>query len=289
MSKKYVTIILIFFATGLSAQSFQWNAEMPQVDKDGFYQILLGPEIISHVRKDLWDIRLYGNGEEIPYIIRQEKPVAESGKYVILKPPTIIEKDSTDRSTYLWIKYDAPQIVDKIRFSVDHPSFYQRDASICMIRYDKRNRQQLVPILNFTLRSNQENEVMTDFKAEEFCVVINNKDNPPLRINNLEGFQLVRYLTAFLKAGESYRFEYGSPEIRKPEYDLMFYHDSIPVHIPVIQVMGLTEILPGLSVEKKNIFNPAFWIWWVILVIIGVLGYMSWRMVGDMKGERKPD
>jgi hypothetical protein len=401
MSKRNILLLLVILTTRSFSQSFQWQAQLPKVDRDGFYSILLAPEITSGSNKDLSDIRLFGNEKETPYFIRQPKAVAErhlfkeyriienvamkgcctkitlengsrnninnisliirnadvrkkarlsgsddlrnwyvikerynlegiysnrqtyearvldfplssylyyrleiedstsaplqilqagyydtyteDGKYLPLDNPDVLQKDSTDRNTYLWMKYNEPQLIDKLSFTVEHPAFYQREAMICQFRYDKRNRPQLLPIQHFELRSNQVNAIATNLKSREFCIVIANKDNPPLRIEDIQAFQLARHLVAYLKRGENYQLRYGNEDSHSPDYDLVFFHDSIPDQLPLVNPISIIKIHPAIDVEQKSFFSSSLWIWMTIVGVMVFLGYMSWRMVGELR------
>jgi hypothetical protein len=58
--------------------NFRYSAGFPRTDSTGFYKIQLLPEIISSVSDDASDLRIIGNGKEIPYLLRTYNPAADN-------------------------------------------------------------------------------------------------------------------------------------------------------------------------------------------------------------------
>ncbi len=403
MKKFIILVIFILSNYGGFAQEFKWQTTLPKVEKNGFYSIILSPDITSRLRSDMADIRLYHHQSEIPYLFQQEKAIdekllfreykilsnevvkncctiltlqgdtdqsinnislmirnadvrkkarlsgsddqenwyvirdkyqiesiysqkqtyevrvldfplsnyafyrleisdstssplqilqagyydteAEKGKYLQIENVKVVRQDSTDKQSYLWISYPSPQVIDKISFTIDQPALYFRNAKVCRIRYDKRNRKHLEPVQYIELRSNQEREYNIQLMEKEFCIVIDNQDNPPLTISGFQAFQLTRYITASLKAGETYHIKFGDPDLRRPNYDLMYYKDSIPDQTQMVKTLNITPIAAVVEPPQDSLFTSRNWIWLAIILVISLLGYMSWRMIGDMKGK----
>ncbi|MBI5219177.1 MAG: hypothetical protein HY958_09635 [Bacteroidia bacterium] len=81
--KNFITFFLTFnfitlqtFNCSCSAQDFNWEAKLGKVEKDGFYKILLKPEITAKLKSDLSDLRIFDSlNAEVAYIPFVEKPV----------------------------------------------------------------------------------------------------------------------------------------------------------------------------------------------------------------------
>jgi len=68
---KFLPLAGVLLSYSTSAQSFKSKAFLGPVVKDGFYSILLTPELSSHVKPDFCDLRISdNNGEYVPYIVR---------------------------------------------------------------------------------------------------------------------------------------------------------------------------------------------------------------------------
>lgn len=72
-----VAFFVSFFIGGFPgiAQSFEMEASINKVAEDGFYSILLTPEITTHLKQSFSDIRIYdAENNEIPYLLKHERP-----------------------------------------------------------------------------------------------------------------------------------------------------------------------------------------------------------------------
>ena len=76
MNKLLFIFSLIWVTFGVSAQEFNWEAELNDIPNDGFYKINISPEIVSASENNNADIRIYdGSGKEIPFFIEKEQSV----------------------------------------------------------------------------------------------------------------------------------------------------------------------------------------------------------------------
>lgn len=65
--------ILLFCLANASGQSFKGEAMIPSVETDGFYRVLISPQINFHLNDDVSDIRIYDSkNHEVPYIFQKE-------------------------------------------------------------------------------------------------------------------------------------------------------------------------------------------------------------------------
>jgi hypothetical protein len=77
LNMKKTILAALIYLTGFhpaSAQKFSMEAKLGPVSESGFYDILLTPEITTHLKEDFSDIRLYDSADrEISYIFRKEQ------------------------------------------------------------------------------------------------------------------------------------------------------------------------------------------------------------------------
>lgn len=72
--KSKLMIFLVLLSGSLFGQDFQYKASVDAVDEDGFYNILLAPDITAHMQNGFNDIRLYNEkGGEVPYLLIEER------------------------------------------------------------------------------------------------------------------------------------------------------------------------------------------------------------------------
>lgn len=80
MKKELILIGLLTSAISTLSfgQSFKYEAKTSKVAQKGFYNIVLTPEVTSHLKDNFADVRLYDEqGKEIPYLLRSEQPLIQ--------------------------------------------------------------------------------------------------------------------------------------------------------------------------------------------------------------------
>lgn len=87
---RYTSVIPLLIASiSCLGQNFQYEAEVDNIKQDGFYKIFISPEISSNLNTDFYDIRLYSDKKEIPYILQQELATNEKD---LFREYSIIDK-----------------------------------------------------------------------------------------------------------------------------------------------------------------------------------------------------
>ncbi|MBX9850630.1 MAG: hypothetical protein K2X86_02620 [Cytophagaceae bacterium] len=72
--RKIIFLSILLFGGIFDAvcQKFDWECKLKPVEKSGFYNVLLSPEISTHLNEDFRDIRLYDEQRtEVPYLLRK--------------------------------------------------------------------------------------------------------------------------------------------------------------------------------------------------------------------------
>jgi hypothetical protein len=201
--------------------------------------------------------------------------------------------DSTlQKKTYVSLMFNGLHIIDQLEIVVSGAKYYRRDATISHARPKNLKGEKLNEYFrqNFQLTSGRTAIIdMMGIRSNEFLIEIENEDNPPLTISEVKASQLNRYLTAWLKKGETYSLRFGQPELHSPRYDLGFFKDSIPKHVSVLEA-GDIKVVPTNEVSpvSKTFFTSKAFIWIAIVTVMLVLGVMSVKMVRETsKAEEK--
>lgn len=209
----------------------------------------------------------------------------EEGKFKQLASPALSCFDSVEtKQTYINVNFKETPYFDKLIFKVDKPTYFYRNARICLKHTDKKGRVYYETLEYITLNSNSDlTFYQSDFKYKEFYVVIDNEDNPPLENIKIEGYQLNRYLVAHLNSDNKYKLVFGNKKINNlPNYDIAHFKNSMPVAIPILTTGAIELIKYKL---KKKITTSTLWIWGAIGLVALLLGYMSYKMITEMGKE----
>ncbi|HEX8545956.1 MAG TPA: hypothetical protein VF691_03280 [Cytophagaceae bacterium] len=208
----------------------------------------------------------------------------EQGKYLTLPMPKITQRDSSDKRSYVYINFPSFAVIDQLKFKIRGPHIYRREASFYSVSQMK-GKEILTPIDNITLRSNQHNEIkVPGLYMKAFCLVIENLDNSPVMVNEVKALQLSHKLLVYLDSQEKFTLKFGSKDVGIPQYDLEYFRDSIPTNLPDVSLGPIEEAsMIKNPAQAPDFFRSTTWIWLAIAAIILLLGFMSYKMISEMK------
>ncbi|KAA5544065.1 hypothetical protein [Adhaeribacter rhizoryzae] len=212
---------------------------------------------------------------------------SENGKYTAVPHVQFSQTDSADlKQTFIFFKTPVPVHADKLLFTITNPTYYVREATLYAGQFRKKRRRKTYktsePVATFRLQSDQENTfTLNNFKSDDFYLVINNQDNPPLQLKNIQFYFLNTYLVASLQKNHSYHLAFGNEEVFPPNYDLAYFKDSIPGNLPLITPTRLKPLATPNAPKTATIFTNSNIIWVAIILVIGLLGFMTYRMLQE--------
>ncbi|MFN6945316.1 MAG: DUF3999 family protein [Cytophagaceae bacterium] len=208
--------------------------------------------------------------------------------YADLPDARIIQVDSA-RKTIIDIQYPSYLYADRVIFNISSDGKYFRNAELMIQGLNGDTSGRYFTVKNFSLRSEIDNVVDLDLlKFRNVRVVIDNRDNPPLKIDQLRFQQILTCLKAEFKKDNAYYLLFDHKEISAPDYDLKYYADKIPGDIELL-TPGNIEVLSGQASTEVHVpffQNPVF-IWISLGIVALLLGFMTYRMVADMNKEKK--
>lgn len=216
------------------------------------------------------------------------------GKYQELPISVESTEEADEKKTFVNLTLNNPHIIDKIEVVVSGAKYYRRSATL----FEKRHRQKsngsreeyFSPITSFQLTSGRKAIIALDgIKGDDFKIEIENHDNPPLQIASIKAFQLNRYLTSWLSAGDHYEVRFGKSGLGAPVYDIAYFKDSIPSSAMILKLkdIQIASGEQGREQESVTIFTSKTVIWVAILGIAAVLGMMSFKLVKEQSEKTK--
>ena len=141
-----------------------------------------------------------------------------------------------------------------------------------------------MPVFDFRLTSTHAASIPIQYRTNELFIKISNENSPSLNIKGAHVYQLRRSVVAWLAGGQSYTIKAGNDSLSAPIYDLEFFRDSIPA-IPAILQAGEVKSFykPVVAQGTPTFFTDKNFIWVAIVLVIGILGYMSMRMLKEKR------
>ncbi|GEO02653.1 hypothetical protein AAE02nite_03170 [Adhaeribacter aerolatus] len=212
---------------------------------------------------------------------------SESGKYTAVPDVQFSQTDSAElKQTFIFFRNPVPVFADKLQLEITGPVYYWREATLYAAQFRKKRRRKTYktyePVATFRLQSDQENAfTLNNFKSDDFYLVVNNQDSPPLRIKNIQFYFRNTYLIAPLQKGQAYHLAFGNEAVSPPHYDLAYFKDSISAALPIITPTRLRALAAPDEKKTATIFKDKNIIWAAILLVIGLLGFMTYRLLQE--------
>jgi len=292
--KRFSSLLLFAFAIGivqpysrLAAQGmYTYSANVDTVGRDGFYEIVLTPEVIAKCRPDMGDLRILSSDKKfVSYALKDSQEARNPTAEMALPEGRMVQKDSSDRHSYITITFPEAYAVDWIGFDIRSPVFFKRSLKI--VAEDTHPNEWLA---DADLEPEKKIFRIPTIKTRRLRIIVANADNAPLEISHVHCYQTSRYLVAYLRAGQNYRLYTGNVQAAAPDYDLKYFTDSLKATPPVLFVQSLQRIgsqdQPVVKMPTGSGKEPiasgkdhsGLLLWSCLLVVLLFLVYFSVRM-----------
>lgn len=113
--------------------------------------------------------------------------------------------------------------------------------------------------------------------AKKLRLTIDQGDNSFLKINNIKLFSPAVDVIARLEPGSHFLY-YGNAGLGAPSYDLIHFKDKLPAQFTPLHLEREERLTAPEEVVSPFIRNKA-WLWALMVVIIGVLGFFTVKMI----------
>jgi hypothetical protein len=277
----------IFIAGGAGAQGvFGWRASLDTIRRDGFYQILLTPGVVAKCSKaDLADIRIQGSDSRFVSYVMKDSPGRYDtiAKWLSLPAAGVAQKDSSNKHSYIDVRFADAFQIDRLGFVIREPVFYKREAQVFAAG---TNPTEWTLVTAITLAPGTTRLMVPSIKTRRLRIDIANADNAPLVVDSVMGFQSSRWLIAYLKAGLVYQVLAGDAQATAPEYDLKYFTDSLTAMPPTLvpgplQSTAVANDQPASPAAKTagGGHSGGLLLWGILLAVLILLVYFSVRMV----------
>jgi hypothetical protein len=281
-----VVFCLLLAAGRAGAQgTFAWRAPLDSIPRDGFYRIGLMPELVAKCSgTGLADVRILGPGNRfVAYVWKDTGTTAHGEKeWLPLPAPGVAQKDSSDKHSYVEVRFPEAYEIDKLSFVIRDPVFFKRHAGVFA---QGAHGSGWTWVTSIVLAPGATTVNLPSMKTDRLRIDIANADNAPLLIQEVAGFQAPRWLVAYLKAGATYAILTGNAQAAAPEYDLKDFTDSLkttpPLLIPgPLQPINFVAHQPAAPVAgRASRQYSSLLLWGILSAILILLVYFSVKMV----------
>lgn len=215
-------------------------------------------------------------------------PTALAGTYSSIPNVLISQRDSSGKHTYIHLTRSHPARFDKLSLHIKNTTPYRRRAEVRQLitRRGKRGRMvnRFETIRQFEVSSADSNVVyLPGLKTDDFYVVIENGDSPPLPVAGVRAYQLTTWLLANLTAGQPYHLSFSADNLPAPAYDLTPFRTNLPTNPPSIGVSDLTDRTDTNG--ETPFFQDSRVIWLALGLVLLVVAFLTYRMLREMNKE----
>ena len=189
-----------------------------------------------------------------------------------------------DKKTEIEVDLTAKVPVSSIKINIKGDFDYYRKVKIQYlldsIHSEKGWKYKYKALTNGMLSSIDNNE----FKFEstilkKLKITIYNFDNEPLKIDSVLVKGYNHDLTIRFTERANYYLTYGNTKAKKPNYEISKFVSKIPDSLTYLKLGNEKVILKKEDFKKEPLFKNKNWLWAIMVVIIGVLGWFSLRMI----------
>lgn len=181
-----------------------------------------------------------------------------------------------------------PGRVDRIDLVFEEETFFHREGRVTEPTHQEtgrgsRKRTQTVEstVSRFVLDSRRKNFVTgLGEPMDTFTIVIENADNQPLRLRSVTPSQRTTSLLLSLEPSQHYFVTTADPEKDAPNYDMAHFKDQLPGPVATLQ-HGPLIAMPMVATEAPTIDPSRWWIWAVLVAVLGLVGFMAVRMLRE--------
>ena len=199
---------------------------------------------------------------------------------------TITELKS-EKKTLIHFEFDYATNIEQIKFQISNPKLYQRNASIYKneTRQVKNKMERFQNDLgHFELHSDSKNSFnLSGIKEKDFYIEIDNQDNQPLTIDEVQFFQKPIAIICDLKATENYTINTGNKDLTKPVYDIANFKNNISSNLPITTIYEVQVLKKSAeNIAPKAIWQQS-WFMWLCITIGGLsIVYFTRNLMRDM-------
>jgi len=122
-----------------------------------------------------------------------------------------------------------------------------------------------------------------DSYTDQIRIVVNNLNDQPLAMPQVEVFGETADLIAYFEPGKTYELAYGRKNDQAPQYDLAHFKNKLPSALPELRLGFPVLKGSGIPERKEPLFRSNYWIWIAMGASILLIGIFALRLLKSEK------
>lgn len=211
--------------------------------------------------------------DEVGTYINETKP--SQNRYQQGNTISFTQVDSSNHKSYITLHLNNKLHIDFLRFDITYPKFFKRTTEIFLQNNNFKNTN-----TNIVLDAATNNQFILDnIFTQHISLVINNDDNPPLKINSIYVAQKKEAAYTYLNNNHNYSLLLKDSTASFPNFDIENFIDSIPTKVESIEFNNIEPI----AQLKNNKIGSKYWLWPAIITALLMLSLLSYKLLNDIK------
>jgi hypothetical protein len=211
-----------------------------------------------------------------------------NGRYIGVPYPAIIQKDSSDRHSYITVQYRDNYRIDKLELILQGPVLFKRRAWVhdgaMMGEATHGTGGEERQLAETDLSPGNTSFLVSSAKTNRLIIDIANGDDKPLIIQAVKTGELNRYVLTYLQPGNGYSLLAGNPGATAPEYDLKYFTDSLSRDPEELAAGPLSPVRPGQEpVTRVAPDHSGLILWSVLILVLLSLAFLSFKMANAIR------
>lgn len=201
-------------------------------------------------------------------------------------------EDAKNKKTILEYTLGRKYLITILNFSIKHSTpNYKRTYNVSLLD-NTRTKENWVYFGDGLLHSNTDNNLILNnyslndgaFKTDKIKITIDNLDDVPLKELNIKVYTHDEKIKLRLETGKKYVIAYGKSKDTEPQYDMENFKNSIPFHLPQVE-LGTENIIPQApTVVIEPLISNQKWIWVALIACISIIGLFTIKLLKPGQG-----
>lgn len=204
-------------------------------------------------------------------------------------PACIINQKDSAKSSFIQVIQKAHYHFETIALKVSGAKYYNRTAAIYIpysINHSFSNPGSLLTTINISNNSTLTYQLPI-CNADTFYIVIQNEDNPALKVEQVKTLVHYTVATAYFEPYKKYRLLLDNNKATTPAYDLQLKDIANAQAIPLINTGKIESINQTENETTIRNDNSSVMLWIMIALGAVVLGFFTYRLVKELNNKKE--
>ena len=208
----------------------------------------------------------------------------------IENPEPLIEQKDSGKISYIKITQQQPNHFNFINLKITGVKYFSRKVDLFIPQSANHSFSSPGQLLQSFIVSN--NSTLQYYvplsNAVVFYLLVNNEDNLPVKVTQVNTSVYYHYITAYLEKGNSYKLIMGNDGATQPNYDLNNITEKLSDSIPFLSFQKINPF-EQKQVVVTPVKNNKWILWGAIIAVLFILLLFTQKMVKEVNKRKEHD